>query len=260
MRALLAVCTRELRSQLASPLAWTIAAGFLVTAGYFFFSQVVNYAEAMQQYEMYAQLSQDPTMLERFNLNLLVEGMFSNVLVLLLFVVPILSMGSIAEERRRGTDELLLTAPLGPGGVVAGKFLGLLLVLWAMLAGSGLFLFLLTLHGNPERGPIWTGMVGLALVSAGLLALGLAVSAATSSQAVAGIGTFVLSLLLFALAWPAEALGGAAGKVLGELALPPHFDDFTKGLITGSDVAYFVSLAALGLFVARALLASQRWR
>ena len=260
MRAALAVCGRELRSQLASPLAWTISAGFLVTAGYFFFSQVVNYAEAMAQYEMYAQVSQDPNMLERFNLNLLVEGMFSNVLVLLLFVVPILSMGSIAEERRRGTDELLLTAPLGPGGVVAGKFLGLLLVLWGMLAGTGLFLFLLTLHGNPERGPIWTGMLGLGLVSAGLLAVGLAVSAATASQAVAGIGTFVLSLLLFTLAWPAEAVGGPLGKVLGELALPAHFDDFTKGLVTGADVAYFLSLSALGLFVARAFLASQRWR
>jgi len=103
-------------------------------------------------------------------------------------------------------------------------------------------------------------MLGLALVSAALLALGLAVSAATASQAVAGIGTFVLSLLLFALAWPAEAMGGTLGKVLGDLALPAHFDTFTKGLVTGGDVAYFVSLAALGLFVARALLASQRWR
>ena len=260
MRGVLAIWTRELRSQLASPLAWSIAAGFLVTAGYFFFSQVVNYAEAMQQYEMYAQMYQDPTLLERFNLNMLVEGLFSNVLVLLLFVVPILSMGSIAEERRRGTDELLLTAPLGAGAIVAGKFLGLLTVLWAMLLGSGLFLFLLTLHGNPERGPMVTGLLGLALVSASLLALGLAVSAATASQAVAGIGTFVVCLLLFALAWPAEAVGGGMGKVLGALALPGHFDSFAKGLFTGADVAYFVSLAALGLFVARALLASQRWR
>jgi ABC-2 type transport system permease protein len=257
---MLAVCARELRSQLASPLAWSIAAGFLVTAGYFFFSQVVNYADAMRQYEMYAQMYQDPTILDRFNLNMLVEGLFSNVLVLLLFVVPILSMGAIAEERRRGTDELLLTAPVGPGGIVAGKFLGLLLVLWAMLAGSGLFLFLLTLHGNPERGPIVTGLVGLALAGAALLSIGLAASAATASQAVAGIGTFVLCLLLFALAWPAEAVGGTAGKVLGELALPAHFDAFAKGVVTGKDVAYFVSLLALGLFTARALLASQRWR
>lgn len=260
MRGALAVCTRELRSQLASPLAWTIGAGFLVTAGYFFFSQVVNYAEAMQQYEVYAQLSQDPSLLERFNLNMLVEGLFSNVLVLLLFVVPILSMGAIAEERRRGTDELLLTAPLGPGGVIAGKYLGLLLVLWGMVLGTGLFLFLLTLHGNPERGPILTGMLGLALASAALLSVGLAVSSATSSQAVAGIVTFVLCLLLFAAAWPSQWVGGTAGKVLEQLALPAHFDDFAKGLVTGADLAYFVSLAALGLFVGRALLASQRWR
>jgi ABC-2 type transport system permease protein len=256
----LAICGRELRSQLASPMAWTIAAGFLVTAGYFFFSQVVNYAEAMQQYEVYAQLYQDPSLLERFNLNMLAEGVLSNVLVLLLFVVPILSMGAIAEERRRGTDELLLTAPVGPGGVIAGKYLGLLVVLWAMLAGSGLFLFLLTQHGDPELGPLLTGMLGLALTGAALLAIGLAVSAATGSQAVAGIVAFVLCLLLFAAAWPAEGVGGALGEILGQLALPAHFDTFAKGLVTGADLAYFVSLTALGLFVARALLASQRWR
>jgi len=260
VRAALAVCTRELRSQLASPLAWSIAAGFLVTAGYFFFSQIVSYADAMQRYEMYAQISQDPTLLEQFNLNMLVEGLFSNVLVLFLFVVPILSMGAIAEERRHGTDELLLTAPVGPAGVVAGKFAGLLLVLWAMLAGSGLFLFLLTLHGNPERGPMVTGMLGLALAAAALLALGLAVSSATASQAVAGIVTFVICLLLFAAAWPADSVGGMGGTVLREVALPGHFDDFAKGLVTGQDLAYFLSLTALGLFVARAFLASQRWR
>jgi ABC-2 type transport system permease protein len=260
VRAALAVCGRELRSQLASPLAWTIGAGFLVTAGYFFFSQVVNYAEAMQQYEMYAQLYQDPSLLERFNLNMLVEGLFSNVLVLLLFIVPILSMGAIAEERRRGTDELLLTAPLGPGGVVVGKYVGLLLVLWALVAGSGLFLFLLTMHGQPERGPMLTGLLGLALTAAALLAIGLAVSAATSSQTVAGVVTFVLCLLLFAAGWTSQTVGGWGGKVLEQLALPTHFEDFNKGLVTGVDVAYFVSLVALGLFVARAFLASQRWR
>jgi len=260
VRAALAVCTRELRSQLASPLAWSIAAGFLVTAGYFFFSQIVSYADAMQRYEMYAQISQDPTLLEQFNLNMLVEGLFSNVLVLFLFVVPILSMGAIAEERRHGTDELLLTAPVGPGGVVAGKFAGLLLVLWAMLAGSGLFLFLLTLHGNPERGPMVTGMLGLALAAAALLALGLAVSSATASQAVAGIVTFVICLLLFAAAWPADSVGGMGGTVRREVAVPGHCDDFAKGLVTGQDLVYFLSLTALGLFVARAFLASQRWR
>jgi ABC-2 type transport system permease protein len=261
MRAVLAICGRELRSQLASPMAWTIGAGFLVTAGFFFFSQILGYADAMQRYEIYAQYAQDPTLLERFNLNtVLVEGMLSNVLVLLLFVVPILTMGSIAEERRHGTDELLLTAPVGPGGVVAGKYLGLLAVLWGMLAGSGLFLVLLTRHGDPELGPMLTGMLGLALAGAALLAIGLAVSAATASQAVAGIVTFVLCLLLFAAAWPADGLGGTGGEILRRLALPAHFDGFTKGLVTGADLVYFASLVALGLFAARALLASQRWR
>ena len=73
----------------------------------------------------------------------------------------------------------------------------------------------------------------------------------------------VLALIVFALcaaAWPADSVGGIGGTVLREVALPGHFDDFAKGLVTGQDLAYFLSLTALGLFVARAFLASQRWR
>jgi ABC-2 type transport system permease protein len=93
-----------------------------------------------------------------------------------------------------------------------------------------------------------------------LAALGIAVSAATDSQVVAGVGAFALFLMLFIVAWPAEAVGGAGGALLRGLSLPLRFESFRDGVVDSADVVYYVSLIALGLFTARALLASRRWR
>lgn len=256
-----AICARELRSQIYSPVAWSVAAGFLFLLGYFFFNFVTQFDAALRNYELYAQVYQDPALLERVNLNaLVVEALFQNALVLLLFLMPVLTMRSFAEERKRGTDELLLTAPVTPGQIVAGKYLGLLAVVLAIVCGTGLFLLILTRYGDPEVGPIWTGLIGLALAAAALVALGLAVSASTESQVVAGVGSFVLFLLLFVVSWPADSVGGVTGRVLEGLSLPSHFDPFSKGLLTSPDIVYCVSLVAIGLFTARAIVASQRWR
>jgi len=225
---------REFRSQLVSPVAWCVGAGYLLLAGFFFFNLLSQYGAMLQQYGMYAQLYQNPRLLEAVNLNeIVVSGLYRNLLVILLFIMPALTMRSFAEERRMGTDELLLTAPLTAGQVVLGKFIGvggLVLLLVAASAGYG---GILMLYGDPEPGLIWSGLAGLALVALTLTALGIAVSTATASQVVAGVGSFVLFLMLFVLDWPADKVGPGLGSVLKALALPPHFQNFTRGLIPG---------------------------
>lgn len=261
MSRVVCVAMRELRSQIFSPVAWTVGAGFLLLAGYFFFNLVSQFTIVLSNYTLYAQITSNPSLVERVNLNELVVGaLFRNLVVLLLFIVPAITMRSFAEERRQGTDELLLTAPIGPGQVVAGKYLGLLAVVLALVASSGIFVAILLWYGDPEPGPIFTGLLGLALAAGALTALGLAVSAVTDSQVVAGVGSFVLFLVLFVVDWPAEAVGEGLGKVLKAASLPEHFDGFTKGLVASPDVVYYLSLLALGVFTARAVVASQRWR
>ncbi len=256
MTPALAVAAKEIRSQTASPVGWVVAAGYLLLGGYFFFGLVDRFAAALRSYAVWA-----PTLMDRINLNeLVIAGLARNLLVLLVFVVPILTMRSFAEERRQGTDELLLTAPAGPGEIVLGKYLGLLGVATAWIAASGCFVLILLRYGDPERGPIWTAWLGLVLAAAAMIALGLAVSAATDSQVVAGIGSFVLFLMLFVVDWPAESVSPALAAVLKGLSLPARFDGFSRGLVTSGDVVYYLSLAAMGLFSARAIVASQRWR
>lgn len=261
MRGALAVCRRELRSQLYQPTAWVVAGIFVFLAGWFFFNLVWQFAEIVRNYGLYAQMSGSASMGDRINVNsIVIEGFLSNVLVLFLFFLPALSMRTWAEERRQGTDELLRTAPVGPFSIVAGKYLALLLVSGGMLAFLGVFLGITVVRGDPEVGPILTGVLGLYLVLAALAALGLAVSTLTESQVLAAIGAFVVFLGLYVVAWPAEGTTGWKRELLRGLSLPSHFEGFTKGVVSSPDVVYFLSLAALGLFVARAAVASQRWR
>jgi ABC-2 type transport system permease protein len=256
MRPALAVARKEIRSQTASPVGWVVAAGYLLLGGYFFFGLVDRFASALRSYAMWA-----PTLVDRINLNeMVVSGLARNLLVLLVFVLPILTMRSFAEERRQGTDELLLTAPARSGEIVLGKYFGLLAVATAWIAASGTFVLILLRYGDPETGPIFTAWLGLVLAAAAMVALGIAVSAATDSQVVAGIGSFVLFLMLFVVDWPAESVSPRLGAVLRGISLPARFDGFSRGLVSSADVAYYLSLAALGLFTARAIVASQRWR
>lgn len=261
MRGVLTLFLRELRSQLTSPVAWAVGAGFLLLAGYFFFNLVSQFSMILSNYEMYAQITQNPTLLAKVSLNeVVIANLFRNLLVLFLFMMPVITMRSFAEERKQGTDELLLTAPVRPGQIVAGKYLGLLAVVLSVVALCGLFVLVLLRYGDPEPGPVLTGFLGMILVAMALTALGMAVSAATDSQVVAGVGSFVLFLMLFVLDWPAETVGGVKGEVLKALSLPARFDAFSKGMIASPDVVYYLSLTALGLFSARAILASQRFR
>jgi len=261
MSRIFALVGREIRSQIYAPVAWVVWTLFLLLAGWFFFSLTYQFMVVVDNAAAYAEMMQNREMLEHLNLNeLVVSGLFGNLLLLFVFFVPVLTMRAFAEERKQGTDELLLTAPIGAGEVVAGKYLGLLAVTGALVLGAAFYVGVLLRFGDPEKGPIVTGLLGLALAVAALTALGFAVSCLTKSQVVAAVGSFVLFLLLFVVDWPAESAEGVVRTALKALSLPGHFQGFAKGAVSSVDVAYFVSLAALGLFVARTTIASQRWR
>lgn len=261
MSGFAAVLKRELRSQATSPVAWIVLSLYLLLSGWFFFNLVRQFSLLLANYTMYAQMMANPSLMDRINLNdVVLAGLFSNLLVLFLFFIPAITMRGFAEERRQGTDELLLTAPVGAGAIVGAKFLGLLVVTGTMLAATLVHIGILLRYGDPERGPIWTGLLGLLLAVAALTALGLAVSTLTESQVMAAVGSFVLFLALFVVEWPADSVDGWLRATLKGLSLPARYEGFAKGVVSSPDVVYFLSLAALGLFVARTAVASQRWR
>jgi ABC-2 type transport system permease protein len=156
-------------------------------------------------------------------------------------------------------EEWLLTAPISPTQLVLGKYLGILAVALAIVAASGAFVAVLFRHGDPEPGPAWTGLGGLALAASALVSLGLATSAWSKSQGLAATAALVVGLGLFLLDAPARTAPEPIARLLQALALPARFEAMGRGLVTGVDLAYFLSLIAIGLFAARLALVSRRW-
>jgi ABC-2 type transport system permease protein len=172
-----------------------------------------------------------------------------------LLTVPIITMRLVAEERRLRTIETLLAAPVSEVAVVFAKYLASLSLVAAMLALSGAYALTLALLGSLEWGPIWSGYLGLFLLGAALVAVGLFTSSLVGNQVVAAL----LSLSLFLLLWIIDHFGWLLpdpfDAFVVNLSLLVHFKPFATGSLFLSDAGFFISMALLGLFLSVRALA-----
>ena len=257
MRNVLAICKRELLSFFVSPIAYFVVTGFTLVMGFFFFNYLAFFARMYEMSQMMAFRGggQVP------NLNqTVIESLFQTMLVVLVFLVPLLTMRTIAEEKRRGTFELLITSPISVSAIVLGKFLSLAIIILLMLGISFIFPLLLIVYGSPEVPPILSGFVGVLLCTLGFASIGMAVSSFTENQIVAGVSSMVTLLLLYVIQAPAESLGGTAAEILNYLSPIEQVQQFLRGVISLQSVTYFVSLILFGLFVSQRALEAHRWR
>ncbi len=238
MRNVWTITSRELKAYFVSPVAYVVSALFLIAMGYLFSLILLN--------------SQDASL----------RGTFSNMIFVLLLLAPALTMRLLADEQRMGTIELLLTSPIRDWQVVVGKFLGSLILFAVMFLGPTLYyVLILKVFGDPDYGPILTGYVGILLLGASFLAIGIFTSSLTQNQVIAYFAGLVILLLL----WIADAAGGIAGfgpigNALTYLAVTQHYNNFFQGIIDTSDVVYSLSVIAVSLFLATQVLQTRRWR
>lgn len=238
MRNVWTITSRELKSYFASPVAYVVSALFLLAMGYLFPLILIN--------------SQDASL----------RGTFSNMIFILLLLAPALTMRLLADEQRMGTIELLLTSPVHDWQVVVGKFLGSLILYVVMFIGPTLYyVLILKVFGEPDFGPIVTGYLGILLLGASFLAIGVFTSSLTQNQVIAYFAGLVILILL----WIADAAGGIAGfgpisSALSYLAVTQHYDNFFRGIVDTTDVVYSLSVIAVALFLATQVLQTRRWR
>ena len=178
--------------------------------------------------------------------------------VLLGVLAALLTMRSFAEEERAGTLELLLTSPVRPWQVVTGKLLGVAGVLLVDVAATLACPLLVASMGHPDAGPILTGYVGVVLVGLAFVAVGLAVSAATSNPLVAAVGSLAVLLALWGAGIVSGGLTGWPRLALEELAPSGHVVGFLRGTLSLADVTYFVTLGAAGAAATGLVLRSRR--
>jgi ABC-2 type transport system permease protein len=191
---------------------------------------------------------------------MLVTPVFINATVMMLFLLPAITMRTYAEEKRSGTIELLLTAPVTDTEIILGKFLGAMGLYAAMLAVTLIHILLLFWFGNPEWKPIVSAYLGMLLMGGCFISVGLLISSLTKNQIVAGVVTFAVFLMLWVINWIGVFVGPTAQAILSHLSITDHFDDFSRGVLDTKHLVYYISFMSLGLFLTAKSVDSERWR
>ena len=235
MRNTLAITQKEFKSYLASPMAYVVTGIFLVLTGVFFGISPSTYLETS------------------------IKGFLETSSIVLLLLAAVLTMRLLAEERKMGTLELLLTAPVRDSEIILGKFLGSLGILTVMIALTLYYPLLLIIFGDPDMGPIGTGYLGLFLLGSTCLAVGLFASSLTSNQIVSAVVAGGILFGLWFTGMAASYLPEALGEVIGFFSLSYYFPDFMRGVIDTRGIVYYLSITALFLFLAIRSLENSRW-
>jgi ABC-2 type transport system permease protein len=257
MRNALTIAGKELASYFVQPIAYVVLTVFVLMAGWFFFALLKQFDEMIQVYQAMSNLEA----LHHLNLNIrVIDPLLHNMSVVMVILVPAITMRAFAEEKRTGTYELLLTAPVRTGEIVAGKFIAAGVFVLAMVALIWVFPIILMVFGDPEIGVMASGYIALGLLGVCFVSIGLFTSSLTQNQIIAAISCLGLLLLLYVISWPLQAGGGRLGDLLRYLSLPEHFSQMVRGVIDSSDIVYFFTLIFVALFLTQRSVESARWR
>jgi ABC-2 type transport system permease protein len=260
IRNTIAILRKELRGYFGSPIAYVVTAIFWILAG-FFFTQILFFVvqNSNQADAMAAQLGNT----QQFDAaGIFLEQFMGIVGVLFLFVLPMLTMGLYAEERRNGTMELLATSPLSNLSVALGKWLASLLWCVTMLLPLLVYEVLALSTTDPATNftVVAIAHVGLILLAATVLSLGMFVSSLTDSTLIAAVGTFGLVLLLWVVDGLAGEGSGPVAATLRHLSLLQHYQSWTQGVVNTSSLVLFASLTGLGIFLTVQSVEALRWQ
>jgi len=255
MKNIWAISKKEVKTYFTSPIAYVVTTVFLVLVGFFFYSLILWF----NSYSM--QASRYPEAIQQLNINQMVYSpLFHNISIILLLTIPLLTMRLFAEEKKRQTDELLYTSPISINQIILGKFFASLFVLFVMLLLTGILSLFTFAYGNPEFAPVLNGYLGLFLMGAAFIAVGIFFSSVTENQVVSAMLTFGALLLFWILNWAAGSASGIWKDVLNYVSFFQHFDDMTQGILDTTDIVYYFSFIFFGLFLTHSVIQSRRWR
>lgn len=235
---MLAVFKRELKGYFYSPIAYIFMGFFLLITGLFFYAYNIGPAQA--------------------NYN----SMLANLTFLFMLTVPILTMRSLSEERKNKTDQLLLTSPASVTSIILGKFFAAVAVFLLTLVVSFVYPITLFIYGNPSLAEILTGYIGFFLMGAALISVGIFISALCENQVTSAIVTLVVLLAMF--------IGAASiiqqlisvqwiNSVLSWFSVYDRFTNFSQGLLSLPEIFYYISFAAVFVFLTIRTVERRRW-
>jgi gliding motility-associated transport system permease protein len=254
MRNAWIICRKEMSSYFTSPVAYLLLTMFALIFGFFFWNALGFFVFEGMEMQMRGQ---------QFPMNLneqIIRPLLSNVSVVGLFFIPMITMRLFAEEKRTGTIELLATSPVRDLEIILGKWLAAVGLYCCLLLFTALNFAFLFRYGNPDWKPLAAGYLGLLLQAGALLAIGTFISTLTKNQIIAGAATFGVCLLLWVLEWVSAYETTTWSKVLAYMSIITHFESFARGTFDSKDAVFYITVIFLGLFFTARSLESLRWR
>jgi ABC-2 type transport system permease protein len=237
VKNILIIAGKEFRGYLTSPMAYIVTCIFLLLTGTLFSTHLTSIEYA------------DTTL----------KGFLDYGNILLLLFAAVMTMRSLAEEKKLGTWELLLTSPVKEAEIIIGKFFGSMGILTCMLALTLYYPLLLVIFGDPDMGPIWTSYLGLFLLGGSALSVGIFTSSLTTNQIISAVVSGGILFALWYIGMGASYMPTGIGQVLSYVSLSYHSSSFSIGLIDTRDIIYFLSVTALFLYSAIRSLETSRW-
>lgn len=249
------ILKKDLRAYFTSSMAYITISILVFLSGVLFFIRLL----AFEDFSTYAAMN--PMQAGQFTINnFILVPSISNVAFLMLLILPLFTMRSFAEEKRHGTLELLFTYPITEWQLIFGKLLSCLAVVLPALMITALFPLTLGKAPGLDWNYMLTGYLGLLLMAATSVSIGLWVSSMTDKQLVAGIITFVILLGLWMIGWPADFMSGLWKNIFSTLSFDTHFQNFTKGILDLKSILYFLSMSFFFLYLTNYNLIARKWR
>jgi len=255
MKSVWTIAKKELKTFLFSPIAYILTAFFLLVSGFFFYN-ILAWAN-----DQTMRMMQSGYGMERLNINqMLFQPFFNNMTIILMFLLPMLTMRLFADEKKMRTEELLLTSPLRLSSIIIGKYLAALIIYAIILLLTATFAVFVFAYGNPEPAPLLTAYLGLFLLGAVFIAIGLFASALTENQVIAAVIAFSTIILIWVISWVGESGPGAWRGILTYLSFFSHFKNMVTGVIDTQDIVYYLTFIFLSLYLTRSVFEFRKWR
>ena len=232
--------TAILKKELSS--FFTSAVGYVVMAVYYFFAGLFFY------YYCFRMDSKD------------MATLFSNMFMITVLVIPIITMKSLSEEKKQKTDQALLTSPLGLGEIVTGKFLGALIMFLCCVAIYVVFAFTLSFYSAPDWSVLIGNLLGTILLGAAMISINIFISSLTESMIISAIVGMCVGLAIFFIDSIASLVSVTwLSTAISSLSFVGHYQNFTTGILSVSDMVFFLSVIALFNFLTLRVLEKRRW-
>lgn len=233
---MISIFKRELKSYFYSPVGYMFWGFFLLLSGYFF--MVINLNQAWAD----------------------LKSLFSNISFIFIFLVPILTMRLMSEDRKNKTDQLLLTSPVSLTSIVLGKYLAAVFVFLIALFITIIYPIILYIYGNPSLGEMFGSYLGFFLMGAAFISLGLFVSSLTENQIISAVASFGILLMLWLIDWITSFVQSKIIiNIVEWLSIFARYEDFSMGILSLSPVVYYISFSTVFIFLTVRVMEKRRW-